>query len=141
MARLRKNLGRGRTHMASAVGVSKTTISMWERDKTTISPDNLFKVADYLGVTAYELWFGWPQHPGDAIPEFDRITIKSQEQLKANALEWLDNIKQVILELEPRRYAASQSPEGNSAEAERNRLPIPKQISKLRVKKTPKSGK
>lgn len=106
LMRLRKAIKVSRFDLATACGVSRATVSMWENDKTMMSADNLFKVANFLAVSVHELWFGEAEHAGgDAYPEFERVRIKSQEQVKMQALQWLDDLKQLISELEPRANA------------------------------------
>jgi transcriptional regulator with XRE-family HTH domain len=110
LARLRTSISMSREEMARQCGITRASISMWESDATKMSAENLFKVAAFLGVSVHELWFGRPARPEDALPEFERVRIKSQERLKAQALQWLDDVKQVISELEPRSHGTKSDP-------------------------------
>jgi len=97
-------MGADREAMATHCGVSRATTSNWETDSTNLATDNLFKVAEFLGVSPYELWFGQPEPSRPAIPEFERVRIRSQAQLKSQALQCLDDLKSFISELEPRSH-------------------------------------
>jgi len=110
IARLRTSIGASREDMAAYCGITRQTISMWENGETKVSAENLFTAAEFLGVSAHELWFGRPAaSEGASIPEFDRVTIQSRARLVRQALEWIDNLKAFISELEPRRHASNET--------------------------------
>lgn len=117
--RLRTGLGKSRLEMANALGITRAAISQWESVKTNAnkpSPENLFLMAKYLGTTAHELWYGYPEFPTEAIPELKRVEIKKREVLQAQALQWLDLIRSAVLEMEPSIHVLSnQSNQRNTA--------------------------
>lgn len=48
---LRKQKGLKQKDLAGLIGVSQSTLSEWESEKYQIDNDNLFKLADYFGVS------------------------------------------------------------------------------------------
>lgn len=48
---LRKQKGLKQKDLAGFIGVSQSTLSEWESEKYQIDNDNLFKLADYFGVS------------------------------------------------------------------------------------------
>lgn len=109
IVRLRKAIQMSRAELAQHCDVSVTTVGLWEKNRMKLSADSIFLAAKCLGVTAHELWSGRPEYPEDATPEFQRLKIKSQEQLWAQAKEWLMNLTHALSELEPRHHANTQS--------------------------------
>lgn len=108
--RLRVGIGKSRLEMARALGITRAAISQWESVKATPNKptaENLFAMAKFLGVTAHELWYGYPEFPEEAIPALKRVETKKREVLQAQALQWLDLLKNAVLEMEPSIHVLS----------------------------------
>ncbi|SRR5258705_2181432 len=98
--RLRKSIGKTRLQMNIALNVSRAVISQWETDTNKPSVDNLFALSSFLGVSIFELWYGYPEYPEEAIPAITRVEVRRREDLHSQALQWLDLIKSALLEME-----------------------------------------
>lgn len=59
IAELRAKRGKlSQSQLAKELGTSQTSVSMWEKDISTISTRNLHKVCKYFGVPSNKL-LGW----------------------------------------------------------------------------------
>ena len=55
MRRLRAERAMKQNDVASALGVTVQTVSLWERAKTQPTPDKLWAIADFFGVSVAEV--------------------------------------------------------------------------------------
>ncbi|MCI6496167.1 MAG: helix-turn-helix domain-containing protein [Anaeromassilibacillus sp.] len=53
--RLRKEKGLSQEYVAQKIGISRQSISLWEKNKTVPSIENLVTLSEILGVTVDEL--------------------------------------------------------------------------------------
>lgn len=92
---LRKSIRLKRQQLADKIGVSKCTLAQWERGERFPSADNLFELAEALGVPASEMFGDTYDKISPAI--FNHDFIKAQEIFGAmfNSPDSDENLAQV----------------------------------------------
>ncbi len=85
----RKLKGWSQEELAEKVGVSPRTIGTWESGKGSIKPDNALNLAECLGISLQELFYG---------RDLDNIDPKE----KAEFDQWIKEINKITIDLEGR---------------------------------------